>query len=452
MCRPLCFYLLYSILSGVYILTTILISIAINRPLCAWSPRLIGRFLSLSRHIKNMGSNESRTTSTTSPALATPASSPPSFDKAQDLYGGAVELQRDLLALLARLGSTREGGGGGGGGGESDSRARDNNAIRTNEEEAHVHLQHIVQQANWDCGVACLQMILAYTATAAAAASSSSSSPPYPPPTRDALLAQAGTQSIWTVDLLFLLQQYINETQRTVFFTTMAPGVCSHYSTLAYYNKGGQFAIDRDRVLRLFCTAKGEGLRIYEGRVSWECLRDLLRTGKVLIILLVNQKLLPSSLSSSLPPSSSSSAPPLQEQQQQQHQHQRQQPVAPAPSTSTSISNSSDTTTLTATAPPPPSPSLSTTYCGHYILLTGFRPASSSLPSLSFPSSSSEGFFIYKDPAKPPPPVSSTLKEEGGREDGREEGLGGDFLISVAALEEARKAEGTDEDVLVVEV
>jgi len=41
---------------------------------------------------------------------------------------------------------------------------------------------------------------------------------------------------------------------------------------------------------------------------------------------------------------------------------------------------------------------------------------------------------------------------EGGREDGREEGLGGDFLISVAALEEARKAEGTDEDVLVVEM
>ena len=433
-----------------YMLPTILIFIAHQQ--VAPGSRSVDTLLAFASpyitHQTNMGSNESRTTRTTSPAPSTSASSTPTFDKAQDLYGGAIELQRDLLALLTRLGSTREGGGGGGGGGgddTSDSRGRDN-GVRTNEGKAHVRLQHIVQQANWDCGVACLQMILAYAATAAAGPSSSSSSPPSPPPIRDALLTQAGTQSIWTVDLLFLLQQYIKETQRTVCFTTMAPGVCSHYSTLAYYNKGGQFAIDRDRVLRLFCTAKGEGLRIYEGSVSWECMRDLLRTGKVLIILLVNQKLLPSSLPSSLPRSSSSSVP--------QQQQQQQQPVAAQATSTTTTSSSSDTTTLPATgatATAPPSSSLSTTYCGHYILLTGFRPASSFLPS-SLPSSSSEGFFIYKDPAKSPPAPCSLPKVEGGREDGREEGLGGDFLISVAALEEARKAEGTDEDVLVVEM
>jgi len=392
-----------------------------------------------------MGSNESRASITSpAPATSTTISSSPAFDKGRDLYGGAIELQRDLLALLSRLSNTREDDGGRRDD-ESDSKAM-KNVVRTKEKETHIRSQHILQQASWDCGVACLQMILAYAATSGAARSSSS--PSFPPPTRDALVAQVGTDSIWTVDLLFLLQQYVNRTQREVFFTTITPGVCSHYSTLAYYNKGGQFASDRDRVLRLFCAAKNKGLRIYEGRISWESLRDLLCTGRVLIILLVNQKALPSSL----PPPPSTV---LQSQQQQPPP-----PVAAPTSITPTFDTSSDTgvTTMMATIPaaaaaPLLSSSLSTTYCGHYILLTGFRPASSSSPSSS--SSFFEGFFIYKDPAKPPSSPSSPKGERGRkdrREDGREDDLGGDFLISVAALEEARKAEGTDEDVLVVEV
>jgi hypothetical protein len=72
---------------------------------------------------------------------------------------------------------------------------------------------HVTQEGTWDCGVACVQMALTYAYQL---------QPPPPRPEgegkgekeeereeeirRAALLARVGTESIWTIDLLFLLQ------------------------------------------------------------------------------------------------------------------------------------------------------------------------------------------------------------------------------------------------------
>ena len=167
----------------------------------------------------------------------------------------------------------------------------------------HHQVPFVAQEGTWDCGVACVQMALAYaqqhqprqahqpppaslTDDEQAGGGRHARQPSQPPPadqtkdeekeekeeeeeedvTRAALLARVGTESIWTVDLLFLLQvggfvgaciaaagcrfrggkrpidrplsTTMSGTQgymarhhdRAVFFATTAPGVCLQYS------------------------------------------------------------------------------------------------------------------------------------------------------------------------------------------------------------------------------
>lgn len=434
-----------------------------------------------------MGSNVSRSTSTTDSTTAptgfTSSSSP--SNNVVDLYGGTKELKDDISTLIVRLRGVSD---------EKDRAipTRNGGDHRTVREEVHstanarvghierggthLCLQHIPQQATWDCGIACLQMILTHVAASAPFSSLSI------PPSRDALLARVGTRSIWTIDLLYLLKPYLTGSQRAVFLVTASPGVCVRHATLSYYTKAGQFGVDRKRVLRLFRAALGNGLRVYEGRLSWEDLRDLVCTGRVLLVLLVNQRLLPSSSSlpsapSSLPSSpppgatsvtpkpltteaSSSSSIPIFSSDERQSQHE-QGPHSETGASSSSMDspscnalNADPPSSFLPSLPPalPPPSSSSAAYCGHYILITGYRPASPppclpSSPPSSPSTTSGAGFFLYKDPAKAP----LSPGEQEGKRGGTEQECR-DHLIEVSALEKARRAEGTDEDILVVEV
>jgi hypothetical protein len=72
---------------------------------------------------------------------------------------------------------------------------------------------HIRQQESWDCGVACLQMIghwLAAAATAAAAAADQQQCATSCV-SRDSILQAAETTSIWTVDLVHVLQGWYDD-------------------------------------------------------------------------------------------------------------------------------------------------------------------------------------------------------------------------------------------------
>jgi hypothetical protein len=157
---------------------------------------------------------------------------------------------------------------------------------------------------------------------------------------------------------------------------------------------------------------------------------------------------------------SSSSSIPIFSSDERQSQHE-QGPHSETGASSSSMDspscnalNADPPSSFLPSLPPalPPPSSSSAAYCGHYILITGYRPASPppclpSSPPSSPSTTSGAGFFLYKDPAKAP----LSPGEQEGKRGGTEQECR-DHLIEVSALEKARRAEGTDEDILVVEV
>jgi Guanylylate cyclase len=99
-------------------------------------------------------------------------------------------------------------------------------------------LVHIRQHDNWDCGIVCLQMI------ASSSGSTTSTKKLY---SREWMLQQIGTQSIWTVDLVLLLceMQY-----SPLVFCSQTFAVNPSLRNVQYYQPS--FAKDRVRVQNQF--------------------------------------------------------------------------------------------------------------------------------------------------------------------------------------------------------
>jgi hypothetical protein len=97
------------------------------------------------------------------------------------------------------------------------------------------------------------------------------------------ILSCSTLQSIWTVDLAHLLRRY----GCSVFFSTLTVGANPAFSSEYFYK--GQIATDRSRVERLFREAQEAGIGVRIGSMTWQELRDYLRRGNCLAIVLVDK-------------------------------------------------------------------------------------------------------------------------------------------------------------------
>ena len=138
---------------------------------------------------------------------------------------GLSEL-RECSAMALRGKSTAHGLGGassssgGGAGGEAANTAEGGGAISSDGSAVsdtgvmcaavRLDLPHVKQLAGWDCGVACLQMVLGLLATAVPGST--------PAPSREQIMARIGTsvKSVWTIDLAMALESFLREHRAAV--------------------------------------------------------------------------------------------------------------------------------------------------------------------------------------------------------------------------------------------
>ena len=196
------------------------------------------------------------------------------------------------------------------------------------------------QQQEWDCGLACVQMVLETLGLEEC--------------THEMLRARLSSDSVWSIDLAYLLADFGVACQ----FLSANLGQVDEASKEGEAFYGASLAEDAARVRLLFAAAPGEGVGVAQRTLSAAEIYNLVRDEEHIVLALVDASLL-----------------------------FERPPDAAAPS-----------------------------FAGHYVLLTGLDDER-------------DGFLI-KDPAN------------------RDAAT----FVTAAALERARRAEGTDEDLLLVPV
>ncbi|KAL3833989.1 hypothetical protein ACJIZ3_008725 [Penstemon smallii] len=132
-----------------------------------------------------------------------------------------------------------------------------------------VEVPHINQQRTWDCGLACVLMVLRALGV------------------HDCDIQELGelcsTTSIWTVDLAYLLQKF------SVSFTycTVTLGANPDFSVETFYKE--QLPYDQVRVNMLFKEAREAGIYIEGRSVSAKQISEFILSGKYVAIALVDQ-------------------------------------------------------------------------------------------------------------------------------------------------------------------
>jgi len=150
---------------------------------------------------------------------------------------------------------------------------------------------HIKQLYNWDCGLACLSMVLQTIHH------NNNINPAYTLPN---LIQSCPVQSIWTIDLAHILSHLLITTSSSS-STTTAPRISITFSTTTlginydayahetFYSK----CIDKDRhrVEQLFSLAPSAGIIIKQKSITIQQLADIVADGRHLVIALVNKAL-----------------------------------------------------------------------------------------------------------------------------------------------------------------
>ncbi|XP_067683728.1 protein GUCD1-like [Haliotis asinina] len=144
-----------------------------------------------------------------------------------------------------------------GGGDESDSNIR------------RITVPHVQQCFHWDCGLACVSMVLKYFDI-----------PSDQVYTSDLDSLQCG-ESVWTIDLAYLLKRYAIPHR---YFTTTL-GVDKNYSKQAYYCRN--YDKESVRVNKAFDDAKANGIDVEQKTLGIEDIVRHLKTDN-LVISLVN--------------------------------------------------------------------------------------------------------------------------------------------------------------------
>mmetsp|Transcript_12332 Transcript_12332/g.18483 ORF Transcript_12332/g.18483 Transcript_12332/m.18483 type:complete len:293 (-) Transcript_12332:103-981(-) len=133
-------------------------------------------------------------------------------------------------------------------------------------------LPHVRQKERWDCGIACIEMILGGTKKNI---------------DRNEILDSISTQSIWTIDLALCL----HEIGVHIIFLTNTVGPSTSYRLLDFYSK--QLEQDSIRVNKRFIEAESTNLVIRKASVDICYMSELLSRDACVIIILLNRLLLP---------------------------------------------------------------------------------------------------------------------------------------------------------------
>ncbi|CAI0443454.1 unnamed protein product [Linum tenue] len=132
-----------------------------------------------------------------------------------------------------------------------------------------VEVPHVNQLQSWDCGLACVVMVLNTVGVSDCSI--------------EALADISSTTSIWTVDLAYLLKRF---SVRFSYFTVTI-GANPSYSVETYYKE--QLPTDVLRVDMLFEKASEEGINILCRSINEKEISCLILSGKYIVIALVNQ-------------------------------------------------------------------------------------------------------------------------------------------------------------------
>lgn len=134
-------------------------------------------------------------------------------------------------------------------------------------------LKHVRQSFSWDCGLACVMMVLQQKGMACAL---------------EDLMRVCGTKSVWTVDLAYVLSRYgVDFT-----FCTVTDGVRPEYDSEAFYK--ADIDADMVRVNRLFQSADSLNICIQKRSVDISEIIECVQRG-LMAIVLVDKRFLPTS-------------------------------------------------------------------------------------------------------------------------------------------------------------
>ena len=245
---------------------------------------------------------------------------------------------------------------------------------------------HVEQQEDWDCGLACVGMVLSALGL------------PLEATTQPRLRMRLSSSEVWTIDLAYLLSDFGVDAEYCT--ATWGPDVAG-YSSSSFYAKS--LHEDAARVRRLFGAARAEGVAVSKRTLGATELWNLLIDGESMLMALVDvRKLYPERYAGSRPgsrPPSNHNSPAAQRR------------AANGGGGSRPGSRNGHGRNGRAAAP-----AAAPEYSGHYVLLVGVDEA--------------EGGFLIRDPAR--------AEETDGT------------VVSVEALHAARRAHGTDEDLVII--
>jgi len=144
-----------------------------------------------------------------------------------------------------------------------------------------ISIPHVQQRHNWDCGLACVLMVLRTFGITSY--------------TLQLLQELCSTRSIWTIDLAHLLRYF----GMNVTFLTTTFGANPDYASETFYRE--HIEEDEQRVGRLFQEAQGKGIQLHQCSLNVQQLQAVVVSGCFILILLVDKrKLSPSSRPSAL--------------------------------------------------------------------------------------------------------------------------------------------------------
>ncbi|KAI8084621.1 Guanylyl cyclase [Halteromyces radiatus] len=130
---------------------------------------------------------------------------------------------------------------------------------------------HVMQNTNWDCGLACVAMLLGGMNLNL---------------TLNELMQQCAVESVWTIDLAFLLRKYVGDfTYYTSYF-----GSRKEYQDDSFYQ--ANFDQDELRVNRLFSIAKSSSIHVVRMVLPLDDFKRFLYCKKFAMITLVNARFL----------------------------------------------------------------------------------------------------------------------------------------------------------------
>ncbi|XP_069789863.1 protein GUCD1 isoform X2 [Narcine bancroftii] len=126
----------------------------------------------------------------------------------------------------------------------------------------------VIQQSfHWDCGLACSRMVLQYL------------HPVSEEEFQAACWRLQFSESVWTIDLAYLMQQFGVGHK----FCTQTLGVDKGYRYQSFYRK--HFDTEEDRVNQLFACAAAHGVKVEKRSVTIQEIQEHLSQGHVAVVL-----------------------------------------------------------------------------------------------------------------------------------------------------------------------